>query len=252
MNSREQLCLNYNYVKGVQGFMKEAGMLKYASEDAAEMDANSVASAMIDESMNTEADKAMEDNKVLEVATALVDLSESVESPKKEVLEDAAANLAEVATPDAAVAVEEEKEMEAKEANLKLSQQIAAKLRKSAGDSVTNPKPDQVLTISDTDYQRATMSANAPGTGQTTLQTEKGEIGSQENVESKNVLPTAPNATGEQVEESEDIFGKDYAAPGKGQTDLKTEKGEIGAEENVDSKLAGLALQSNLARLLRK
>lgn len=285
MNLAEKLFVNYNYVKGVQNFLKEARFVKYANEDLADMDANATAQAMIDEGIDIGAEEASDENAVLEVANTLVDLAQSQPSPVKEQIEGAAAEVAKAVAPAGEVASEsemaaeaangggeeeeeeeEEGEEEEKEASLrrvakeiqegkKVAKKIAAAFAqkiKKAGDSETNPKPDQVLSISDTDYQKATSSANAPGTGQTDLKTEKGEVGAQENVESQIVEQKAQEADLHQKSEGEDIYEKDYAAPGKGNTQLKTEKGEVGDQDNVDHKLARLAMEENLAKMLGK
>jgi len=235
MNLEEKKFVTFNYVRGPQRFLKEAGIVKYASEEEEMVDANAITEALMEEPVDVTGD--VPEEKVLEIADAITELANTPQEAEGEVEE-------EEESP-------EEEALEEKAEEVKEARKLAASIKK-AGDSVTNPKPDQVLTISDTDYQRATSSANAPGTGTTTLPTEAGEIGAQKNVESQIVEPKKEEADIKQVVEGEDIHKKDYAAPGKGGTAMQTETGEIGAEKNVDSKLAKLAMQSTLARLLQK
>lgn len=271
MNKNDRHFLNFNYVKGSQQFLKEAGFVKYASEEMEEADANAVAEAMTQEGIDAPADAAMEDNKVLEIANTIVDLAQEQPSPVKEQLEEVATDIATSVAPAGEAVSESEVEAMPEEAMKEASQKVrdysnkiasnrevaakiakvfAAKTKKAMDDDITNKKPEQVLTHSGTDYQKATSSANAPGTGQTDLKTEKGEVGAQENVENKVVEPVAPNSDLHQKAEGEDIYAKDYTAPGKGGTTLNTGKGEQGAQENVEEKIARLAMEQNLRRLM--
>jgi hypothetical protein len=259
MNPEEKLFVNYNYVKGAQKFLKEAGVLKYANEEMEDIDAQSVAQSMIENDMNAPMDAAMEDNQVLEVANTLLDLAQEQPSPDKEVLEQAAAELAGSAAPAMGAEsegeeMEEEEEDEASEIEKEVegAKEAAAKFAAHLKESMNpTPKPDEVYENQKKDYQVAVNAdANAKGTGATNLDTSSGEIGNEKNVDEKVVVPEAPDANISQHSEGEDIYKKDYTAPGKGGTTLPTESGEIGNEKNVEEKLANIALNSNLAKLL--
>lgn len=234
MTREEKLFTAYNYVKGVQNFMKEAGIISYPAVKTAEegmpmpedVDATSLANAMAEQDVAIPGEG--EDAKVLEIANAIIGLAHAEHEPVQE-MEGEIAHTAE--------GLEGAK----KEAAL-----IREKLFKRATDE-TNNKPDQVLEISKTDYNK--------GVGNTTLPTEKGEVGKQENVEKKVDGTVSPNVTDkEHFEEGRDIFGKDYN-DGRGNTTLKTEKGEVGAQMDVEhkiaSKLARLGIEATLARLAK-
>jgi hypothetical protein len=233
MNAQERDFVNYNYVVGQQGFMKEAGVVKYANEEAEKMDANAVTHAMGEEGLNAAENLPAE--KIEEIANTIVELANTENVPDAgEIKRDAEGIIHEV--------------QEGKQAAQKLAQYLA----KQAGADQTNPKPTQVLGYSDKDYTVANNKANAAGTGNTDLKTEKGEIGSQENKESVIAVPKVQEKNDPHYNEGKDIYAKDYAAPGKGHTTLNTAQGEIGKQENVESKLAKLALESTLAKVLGK
>lgn len=226
----DKLFVNYNFVKGAQKFLKEAGLVKYANEQAEDLDANVLANAMSAEKMDIPAEGAVPEQAVIEVANALMDMAQAQPEPAKTQLEGAAAQAAAAVAPGGA-GVEE----------VKQASEIAAKIKKAAEGDATNNNPAQVLSVSNKDY--------SVSQGKSSLDTSKGEIGKQENKESEIALPKAPEAKVSQNEEGKDIMNKDYQH-GKGKTTLDTSKGQIGAEET--KKLAALALQTNLAKILGK
>lgn len=229
MTNEEKLILNYNFVKGAQMFLKEAGLLKYANEELENSNADALAQAMIHEGVNAPADKAMEDNSVLEIANALLELAKSEEGETKTKLEDAAHDVATAVAPEVSPLAEEKK----------MASEMAKKLA-AAGDATT-PKPDQVLSISDTDYTREK--------GKTTLDTSKGQIGANEDEKAKHKEQKSPEYSKGQNVESKDITEKDYTVA-VGKSNLNTAKGQIGAEET--KKIAKLALEVALAKVLNK
>ena len=235
MTNEEKLFLNYNYVKGAQRFLKEAGLVKYANEEIENGHANALAESMGENQMDVPAEGAMEDNKVLEIANALLELAQHEEGDTKAKLEEAAHEAVAAVEPAAAAPVAPVIPEEVKAAS-----KIAAMIKKANGD-VTNTDPSQVLSISDTDYTREK--------GKTTLDTSKGNIGSVEDKKDKNKETVVPNVEVGQNMESPDITKKNYDGP-KGHTTLDTSKGQIGAEET--KKLAKLAIETTLARIFNK
>ena len=245
--------INYRYTKGVQKFMKEAGMISYPNTKIAfsgteqtlmpeEVDASAIAGAMGEHGAQVPAEEKTNDQVVLDIANTLLDLAKEENPATASKMEEAAQDLAGSVPPAGA-----EQAMDA--AKTAASRVASAIKRKIAADETT-PKPDQVLDLSKKDYNK--------GLGNTTLNTAKGEIGKQENVEDKIVQKEAPNADGHQKEEGKDIFAKDYEQ-GLGKTTLKTEKGIIGSEtavpmpkaasEETAKKLASLSLQQILAKI---
>ncbi len=285
------------YVKGIQGFMKKAGIVKYANEESAAIDAEAVAQALEEQGSELPLDAAVPDQEVADIANTLQDLAEEEEASREEEGEEGEEEFSEEELLDEIEeeevkelmeeALDEEEAIEAEELAKTLgtegelppiedmtpkeaamstkmasvlvevkrgklyANKLATALRKVAEGAVTTNEPSQVLSVSNTNYSRTNLDANAAGTGSTTLNTAKGAIGAQENLEHKLVLPKEQEAPEAQNMEGKDIAKKDYTAPGKGGTELKTEKGEIGKEEKADAKLARLAMESLLARIVR-
>ncbi|MHA1302084.1 MAG: hypothetical protein ACTSPI_00080 [Candidatus Heimdallarchaeaceae archaeon] len=236
MDAKERLFLNFNFVKGAQKFLKEAGLLKYAMDENEELDANAVAQAMAEEGMEIPAEESVEENAVLEVANTLIEMAEQADPATAAKLEEAAGTVVEAVSGEGEVE-EAAKEVVTEEVSEPVVEKVeeakkeASKIAKEIKESMEAPEAKLEHTeegeIHKTDYNK--------GLGKTTVNTEKGEIGAEENVESNVVKTVAPEANLKHTDEGE-IHKTDYNK-GLGETTLNTEKGEIGAKENVQPKM---------------